>query len=69
MKTYGRADTKGLIRPELANRALTAKKKAEKAKQRFKRGKARPATLKDDNGVRLIPNTPSGAILGPEGKS
>jgi hypothetical protein len=39
MKTNGRADTKGLTGPELANRALTAKEKAEKAEQRLKEEK------------------------------
>ena len=34
-----------------------------------KRGKARPATPEDDNGVRLIPDTPPGATLSPEGES
>jgi hypothetical protein len=30
-KTHGRADAKGLIKPELIDRALAAKEKAEKA--------------------------------------
>ena len=69
MKIYGRADARGLIGPELADRALTAKERAEKAEQPSKRGKTRPATPKNDNGVRLISNTPLGAIPGLKGKS
>jgi hypothetical protein len=69
MKTHGRADARGLTGPELADRALAAKERTEKAEQPFKRGKARAATPEDDDGVRLIPDTLPGATLGPEGES
>jgi hypothetical protein len=69
MKTHGRADARGLTGPELADRALAAKERAEKAEQPSKRGKARPATPEDDDGIRLIPDTPPGATLAPEGES
>src|SRR5207253_435382 len=69
MKTHGRADARGLTGPELADRALATKERAEKAEQPSKRGEARPATPEDDDGVRLIPDTPPGATLGQEGES
>ena len=65
-KTHDRADARGLTRPELADRALAAKEKAEQAS---KRGKTRPATPKKDDGVRLIPDIPPKAIPGLEGES
>ena len=69
MKTHGRADARGLTGPELADRALAAKERAEKAEQPSKKGKARAATPEDDDGVRLIPDTPPGAILSLKGES
>src|SRR5437763_11077308 len=65
-KTHGRANAKGLTGPELADRALAAKEKAEQAS---KRGKTRPATPKEDDGVRLIPDIPPGAVPSLEGES
>jgi hypothetical protein len=65
-KTHGRADARGLTGSELADRALAAKEKAEQAS---KKGKTRPTTPEDDDGVRLIPDTPPGAIPGLEGES
>jgi hypothetical protein len=60
-KTHGRANARGLTGPELADRALAAKEKAEQAS---KKGKTRAATPEDNDGVRLIPDTPPGAIPG-----
>src|SRR5947208_10878045 len=65
-KTHGRADARGLTGSELADRALAAKEKAEQAS---KRGKIRPATPKEDDGVRLIPDIPLGAVPSLEGES
>ena len=69
MKPHSRANARGLIGSELADWALAAKERTEKAEQASKKGKMRPATPKDDNGVRLIPDTPLGAIPGLEGES
>jgi hypothetical protein len=70
MKTHGRADARGLTGPEMADRALAAKERAEKAEQPSqKEEKQRPASPEDDDGVRLIPDTPPGATLGPEGEN
>ena len=69
MKTHGRADARELTGPELADRALTAKERTEKAEQASKKGKTRPTILENNNGVRLIPDTPPGAILGLQGES
>ena len=53
----------------MADRALAVKERAEKAEQASKKGKTRPATPGDDNGIRLIPDIPPGAIPGLEGES
>jgi hypothetical protein len=53
MRTHSRADVRGLTGPGLADRALTAKERAEKTEQRSKGGKARPATPEDDDGVQI----------------
>ena len=68
-KTHGRANARGLTGSELADRALAAKERTEKAEQASKKGKTRPTTPEDDDGVRLIPDTPPGAIPGLEGES
>ena len=66
MKIYSRTDTRELTRPELADRALATKEKAEQAS---KRGKTRPTTLREDDRVRLIPNISPGAIPSLESES
>ena len=65
-KTHGRADARGLTGPELADRALTAKEKAEQAS---KREKTRSTIPKKDDRIRLISNIPLGAVLSLEGES
>ena len=68
-KTHGRADARGLTGPELADRALAAKERTEKAEQASKRRKIRPATSKENDGVRLISDIPLGAVPSLEGES